>query len=71
MPNDIKAIESRKLIITDGIGFIGANLAKGLVANNSVIIIHNLSVDKGGKLIDQLELDNNVDFVGFQQDVAY
>jgi UDP-glucose 4-epimerase len=39
-------MKNRKVVITGGAGFIGANLVKELAANNSVIIIDNLSTGK-------------------------
>jgi len=54
-------MKNRKVAITGGAGFIGANLAKELAANNSVIIIDNLSVGKKENLIDLL--GENVKFV--------
>ena len=54
-------MKNRKVIITGGAGFIGANLAKELAANNSVIIIDNLSVGKKEKVTDLLR--ENVKFV--------
>ncbi len=48
-------------MITGGAGFIGANLAKELAANNSLIIIDNLSVGKKENLTDLLR--ENVKFV--------
>ena len=50
-----------KAIVTGGAGFIGANLAKELAANNSVIIIDNLSAGKKENLADLL--GENVEFV--------
>jgi nucleoside-diphosphate-sugar epimerase len=35
-------MKNRKVAITGGAGFIGANLANELVANNRIIIIDNL-----------------------------
>ncbi|MGB6874139.1 MAG: SDR family oxidoreductase [Dehalococcoidia bacterium] len=61
MPNKIKAMKNRKVAITGGAGFIGANLAKELAANNSVIIIDNLSVGKKENVTDLL--GENVKFV--------
>ena len=54
-------MKNRKVAITGGAGFIGANLAKELAANNSVIIIDNLSVGKKENLTDLL--GENVEFV--------
>ena len=54
-------MKNRKVAITGGAGFIGANLAKELAANNSVIIIDNLSAGKKENLIDLL--GENVKFV--------
>jgi UDP-glucose 4-epimerase len=39
-------MKNRKVVITGGAGFIGANLAKELAADNSVIIIDDLSTGK-------------------------
>jgi UDP-glucose 4-epimerase len=61
MPNKIKGMKNKKVVITGGAGFIGANLAKELAANNSVIIIDNLSVGKKENLTDLL--GKNVKFV--------
>ena len=54
-------MKNRKVVITGGAGFIGANLAKELVTNNSVIIIDNLSVGKKENLTDLL--GENVKFI--------
>lgn len=61
MPNKIKAMKNRRVAITGGAGFIGANLAKELAANNSVIIIDDLSAGKKENLTDLL--GENVKFV--------
>jgi UDP-glucose 4-epimerase len=45
-------MENKKVVITGGAGFIGANLAKELAANNSVTIIDNLSTGKKGNIAD-------------------
>lgn len=52
---------NRKVVITGGAGFIGASLAKELAANNSVIIIDNLSAGKKENLTGLL--GENVKFV--------
>ena len=54
-------MKNRKVVITGGAGFIGANLAKELAANNSVIIIDNLSAGKKENVTDLL--GENVKFV--------
>jgi len=54
-------VKNWKVVITGGAGFIGANLAKELAANNSVIIIDNLSVGKKKNVTDLL--GENVKFV--------
>jgi len=54
-------MQNKKIAITGGAGFIGANLAKELAVNNSVIIIDNLSTGKKKNLTDLLE--GNVKFV--------
>lgn len=54
-------MKNRKVAITGGAGFIGANLAKELAADNSVIIIDNLSVGKKENVTDLL--GENVEFV--------
>lgn len=61
MLNKIKAIQNSKVIVTGGAGFIGANLAEELAANNSVIIVDNLSVGKKENVTDLL--GENVKFV--------
>ena len=61
MPSKIKAMKNRKVVVTGGAGFIGANLAKELAANNSVIIIDNLSVGKKENVTDLL--GENIKFV--------
>jgi len=45
-------MENKKVVITGGAGFIGANLAKELSANNSVTIIDNLSTGKKENIAD-------------------
>jgi UDP-glucose 4-epimerase len=45
-------MNNRKVVITGGAGFIGANLAKELAADNSVIIVDDLSVGKKENLAD-------------------
>jgi UDP-glucose 4-epimerase len=45
-------MKSKKVIVTGGAGFIGANLAKELAADNSVTIIDNLSTGKKGNIAD-------------------
>jgi len=54
-------MKNRKIVITGGAGFIGANLTKELAADNSVIIIDNLSAGKKENLTDLL--GGNVKFV--------
>jgi UDP-glucose 4-epimerase len=54
-------VKDRKVAITGGTGFIGANLAKELAADNSVIIIDNLSAGKKENLADLL--GKNLKFV--------
>jgi UDP-glucose 4-epimerase len=54
-------VKNRKVAITGGAGFIGANLAKELAADNSVIIIDNLSVGKKENVTDLL--GENVEFI--------
>jgi UDP-glucose 4-epimerase len=54
MPNKINATKNRKVIITGGAGFIGANLAKELAAKNSVIIIDNLPAGKKENIKNRL-----------------
>ena len=45
-------MKNRKVVITGGAGFIGANLAEELATNNSVIIIDDLSTGKKENLTD-------------------
>lgn len=52
MPNRTVSMNNRKVVITGGAGFIGANLAKELAADNSVIIVDDLSVGKKENLAD-------------------
>jgi len=47
-------MKNRNVAITGGAGFIGANLAKELTANNRVIIIDNLSAGKKKNVTDLL-----------------
>jgi len=54
-------MKNMKVVVTGGAGFIGANLAKELAADNSVIIIDNLSVGKKENITDLL--GENVKFV--------
>jgi len=54
-------MKNRNVVITGGAGFIGANLARELVANNSIIIIDNLSAGKKENLADLL--GKNLKFV--------
>jgi UDP-glucose 4-epimerase len=52
---------NRKVVITGGAGFIGANLTEELAANNNVMITDNLSVGKKENVTDLLR--ENVKFV--------
>ena len=45
-------MKNKKTVITGGVGFIGTNLAKELAADNSVIIIDDLSAGKKENLTD-------------------
>lgn len=45
-------MNNRKIVITGGAGFIGANLAEELAADNSVIIVDDLSVGRKENLTD-------------------
>lgn len=54
-------MKSKKVVITGGAGFIGANLAEELATNNSVIIIDDLSTGKKENLTDLS--GKNVEFV--------
>ena len=54
-------MKSKKVVITGGAGFIGANLAKELAADNSVIIIDDLSTGNKENLTDLST--ENVEFV--------
>lgn len=54
-------MKNKKVVITGGAGFIGANLAKELVVDNSVIIIDDLSVGKKENLTDFS--GRNVEFI--------
>ncbi len=54
-------MKNRKVVITGGAGFIGANLAEELATNNSVIMIDDLSTGKKENLTDLS--GKNVEFV--------
>ena len=45
-------MKNRKVVITGGAGFIGANLAEELATNNNVTIIDDLSAGKKENLTD-------------------
>jgi nucleoside-diphosphate-sugar epimerase len=60
MLNKIQAMKNRKVAITGGAGFIGANLAKELAANNSAIIIDDLSAAERWNSLTTPDLLHNI-----------
>ena len=45
-------MKSKEVVITGGAGFIGSNLARELAADNTVVIIDDLSTGKAENIAD-------------------